>query len=319
MPREGSTRSPKVTAVSDVPGVVSKEQIEENRTSIGSLSWLAKQTRPDLQFSQYPKHNECRQSDPSPEDLMKTNRIVKLATGFKDKGDKGIKIKRISEGKIAFVAFHDAACGHVDTGDPSIDDSSWSGGHPVASQLAHVIVITHKNLMESQEHDFSLIDWRSKSGQRVCRSTFAVETMACCEALEHALYLFFFAKGILISEEVCGEIVFSHCITDCKGLFDHLHREGTPKAPSQEGLAIDLSGLRQILMREALQQFKKEHGANVDPTPDLPCRPPIHWAPTALQMADILTIERNPADWAIIVRVKLLLPRRSKRDQYRTL
>ena len=141
--------------------------------------------------------------------------------------------------------------------------------------------------------------------------------MACCEAVEHVLYLFFFAKGILISEEVCGEIVFSHCITDCKGLFDHLHREGTPKAPSQEGLAIGLAGLRQILMREALQQFKKEHGANVDPTPDLPCRPPIHWAPTALQMADILTIERNPADWAIIERVKLLLPRRSKRDQYR--
>jgi len=143
---------------------------------------------------------------------MKTNRIVKLATGFKDKGDKGIKTKRIPEGKIAFVAFHDAACGIVDTGDPSIDDSSWSGGHPVASQLAHVIVITHKNLMESQDHDFSLIDWRSKSGQRVCRSTFAVETMACCEAVEHALYLrclfVSFAKGIRISEEGVVRLFF---------------------------------------------------------------------------------------------------------------
>ena len=43
-------RVDKVTAAYNSDGTVSKEQIEENRTSIGSLSWLAKQTRPDLQL-----------------------------------------------------------------------------------------------------------------------------------------------------------------------------------------------------------------------------------------------------------------------------
>ena len=178
--------------------------------------------------------------------------------------------------------------------------------------------------MEDQEHNFSLIDWRSKNSQRVCRSTFAGETMACCEAVEHALYLRYlfisFAKGTLVLEEVCGEIVSLHCITDCKSLFDHLHREGTPKAPSEKRLAIDLAGLRQILMREALQQFKSEHGHDVDLTPDLPCRPPIYWVLTELQMADILTKEINSTEWwATIKRGKLFLPFKSKRDQYRNI
>ena len=103
-------------------------------------------------------------------------------------------------------------------------------------------------------------------------------------------------------------------------MFDHLHREGTPKAPSEKRLAIDLAGLRQILMREALQQFRAEHGDGIDPTPDLPCRPPIHWVPTELQMADILTKEMNPTEWwATIERGKLFLPFKSKRDQYRNL
>ena len=33
-------------------------------------------------------------------------------------------------------------------------------------------------------------------------------------------------------------------------------------------------------MREAKQQFVSEHGPDLDPTPERPCRPPIHWVPT---------------------------------------
>ena len=42
-----SGRVDKVLAKPRPHGSTSKEQIEENRTTIGSLSWLAKQTRPD--------------------------------------------------------------------------------------------------------------------------------------------------------------------------------------------------------------------------------------------------------------------------------
>lgn len=44
-------RVDKVTAKCAPDGSITREQIEENRTLSGSLSWLAKQTRPDLQFA----------------------------------------------------------------------------------------------------------------------------------------------------------------------------------------------------------------------------------------------------------------------------
>ena len=310
-------RVDKVTAKSLENGEVSREQIEENRTSIGSLSWLAKQTRPDLQFSV--SQAQRKQSNPSPEDLKKTNKLVDQAMTYKNNG---VRIKKIPEGEIAFIAFHDAAWGNVDSNDPDIDAEEWSGAHPVSSQLAHVILICQKSLLEGAESNFSLIDWRSKSSQRVCRSTFAGETMACCEALEHSLYLrslfTSFAMGHLIKEEDAGAHAPIHCITDCKSLYDHLQREGTPKAPTEKRLAIDLAGLRQILMREARHQFIEKFGAEQEPTPSMPCRPPIHWVPTELQLADILTKELKSAEWwATIDKGHMNLPFRKQRDQYR--
>ena len=260
-----------------------------------------------------------KQSDPSTDDIKKTNKLVDIAFDHKDHG---VTLKKIPEKQIAFIAFHDAAWANVSAEDPDIGDSNWSGDHPVASQLAHVIVVSDKRVLEGEEHDFSLIDWRSKSSQRVCRSTFAGETMACCEAVEHAVYLrslfLSFASGCMVSEVCGGEKAPLHCITDCKSLFDHLHREGTPKAPSEKRLAIDLAGLRQILMREAKQQFISEHGPDLDPTPERPCRPPIHWVPTELQLADILTKELKSAEWWLtMAKGRLFLPFKKQRDQCR--
>ena len=100
--------------------------------------------------------------------------------------------------------------------------------------------------------------------------------------------------------------------------YDHLLREGTPKAPTEKRLAIDLAGLRQILMKEARHQFVKKHGADQEPTPSMPCRPPIHWVPTELQLADILTKELKSTEWwATMERGRLFLPFRKQRDQYR--
>ena len=149
-----------------------------------------------------------------------------------------MKIRKIPEQEVSFVAFHDAAWGNCE--DPDIGSPEWTGEHPVSSQLAHVILICGAKLLDGEESDFSLIDWRSK---RVCRSTFAGETMACCEALEHSIYLrslfVSFAEGRVVSEADCGAYVPIHCITDCKSLYDHLLREGTPKAPTEKRLAIE--------------------------------------------------------------------------------
>ena len=289
-------RVDKVTAALNSDGSVSKEQIEENRTSIGSLSWLAKQTRPDLQFmvSQAQKH----QNDPSPDDIKKTNKAVDLALMH---SGKGITLRKMAEEDVAFVAFHDAAWGNVLRDFPEPDDEAWNGSQTLASQLGSMVLITEKKTFSSGHGSFSIVDWKSKGSQRVCRSTFAGETMACGDGIESALFLrclfLSMCKGRLISEEDSGTFIPLHTVTDCKSLFDHLHREGVPKAPTEKRLAIDLAGLRQVLMREARHQWLDTHGGRFEPTPDRPCRPPIHWLPTHLQLADVLTKGMSSGDW----------------------
>ena len=100
----------------------------------------------------------------------------------------------------------------------------------------------------------SVLDWKSSANPRVCRSTFAAETTACSEAIEMGQYVRSFVETVLTGqlcrvESLSGKKL--KCISDCKSLFDHLHREGVPRVPSDKRLAIDLAALRQAFSRES--------------------------------------------------------------------
>ena len=160
--------------------------------------------------------------------------------------------------------------------DSTVPRDEWYGDHQVASQLGALVVAVDKRALQNEKGKFSLLHWQSKGCRRACRSTFAGETMACSDAVECGLFL----RGLLISmkigrlvrEEECGRFTDFHCITDCKSLYDHVHREGTPKAPADKRLAIDLAALRQVLAREARLQWEALHGASADDlaTPERP-------------------------------------------------
>ena len=88
--------------------------------------------------------------------------------------------------------------------------------------------------------------------------------MACGEGLEAGLFLrslfLSMSKGRLVGEEEAAGHIDLHLLTDCKSLYDHLRREGTPKAPSDKRLAVDLASLRQLLVREGHSQWQKVYG-----------------------------------------------------------
>ena len=132
----------------------SREQVEENRTAIGSLSWLAKQTRPDLQFGV----STCqrRQNHPSVADLKETNKLVREAKAHKEKN---IVLRKINPDDLALYAFHDAAWGNVESPTPEDGDEQWYGEHKLNSQLAHIIIAASKTAILGQEGAFSVIDW----------------------------------------------------------------------------------------------------------------------------------------------------------------
>lgn len=85
------------------------EQKEENRTCIGCLSWLAKQTRPDLQFVVSQAQRKQQQS-PTVGDLKQTNKIVSMSLKH---SECGLRLNKIEEKDMCFIAYHDATWGNV--------------------------------------------------------------------------------------------------------------------------------------------------------------------------------------------------------------
>ena len=160
-----------------------QDMLEQNRTAIGCLSWLAKQTRPDLQFMV--AQAQKVQANPTVKDVKETNKIVDAAKKF---DSDGIKLKKIPENDMVILAYHDAAWANVELeATAGAHEPQWDGESKLASQLASLVMIADQKVLQNKPGNASVVDWRSKASSRVCRSTFAGETMACGEALETAL------------------------------------------------------------------------------------------------------------------------------------
>ncbi|CAL1172263.1 unnamed protein product [Cladocopium goreaui] len=209
------------------------------------------------------------QANPTVADVKWTNSIVELARKFQDKG---IKLKRIDESQLCVFGFHDAAWANVSLDQESPDDVVWDTDCKKASQLASLVMIGDRKCLANQPGNIGIVDWRSKSSSRICRSTFAGETMACSDAMESAIYL----RGLLLSFLHVGlvdsakarEMIPLHLFTDCRSLYDHLRKDGVPKPPTEKRLALDLAAMRMELNEEGKAQWKLRYGERAELRPD---------------------------------------------------
>ena len=258
------------------------------------------------------------QKRPTVRDIKDTNWLVDQAKKYHDEG---IVLRRIPFEDMVVVGFHDAAWANVDVeGEQDPEAEMWRGNFKLASQLGTLLVLADRKCLENLEGPMSLIEWRSKASSRVCRSTFAGETMACAEAAEGCIYarslLLTFLHGRLVGSDEAGSFMEYHLVTDCKSLFDHIHREGVPKPPSEKRLALDLAGIRQALREEAQHQWDRRYGRGNPVRPDRPLRAPLHWLTTDRQLADILTKRMRGNVWWDQVRGgRLQLPFRAMQNQ----
>ncbi len=270
-----------------------EEQAIDNRSLLGALSWLATQSRPDLQCGD--ALGQQLQRAPLVRDVRFSNSLTAKALRHKEKG---IVLRPIPLEEIVFVTFHDAGWANAEHEEAEdgfrltpqeIEQGTihdlYTSDRPrvakrtrsrIASQLGHLIMVFPKKFLYGEKAAGSLMEWRSQSCKRVCRSTFGAETMSAVEALEGCQYMrSLFAtllKGSLVKVETARDRWPLLCITDCKSVFDHLHRAGVPRIPSDRRLAIDLAALRQELQLERWA-----------------AKLPLQWVPTECQLADPLT------------------------------
>ncbi|CAE7255000.1 RE2 [Symbiodinium sp. CCMP2592] len=278
------------------------EQVADNRSLVGALSWLASQSRPDLACGV----SMCQQlqARPTIEDVRLTNTMAKRALLHKDEG---ILLAKIPLEEMVVTVFHDAGWSNAPdfNEDPVyflcpedeeaglIVEGPWINksrktkkrNSSVASQLGALVMLCGKDGINSSGAPASILEWRSHACDRVCRSTFGAETMGCIEGFELGQYVRAMIDSFLTGKITrdAGKNIPMLGVTDCRSLYDHMHRDGLPRTPSDRRLAIDIACLRQTLKEE---------------TPDCDdARAPLVWVPTHLQRADILTKPKVASDW----------------------
>ena len=293
---------------------VGHELRADNQSLIGALSWLSAQTRPDLTCSV--SLVQQLQKSPCVADVKFTNQIAHRAGAYKDMG---LRFKPIPEDRLGIVVFyHDAAWANaleatydedhfqlteadkeagLQREGPHVGSTTKEGladmNSKVASQTGCLTMFVDMNCVAGVPGNASIADWKSRAGQRVCRSTFGAETQASVEGLENGQYMRSFIETLMSGKLVAVDEAKSPllCLSDCRSLFDHVHKEGIPRIPSDRRLSIDLAALRQGL--------KAEKWSN---------KLPLGWVTSGLQLGDILTKPSDPKDWWGMLSGKLVIP-----------
>ena len=255
------------------------------------------------------------QKSPTVEDVKFTNATAKRALEFHEHG---LWLKAIDLESLEIFTFHDAGWANAlpreneDDSDFTLSAEDHERGairntlfdakerkakkasSKVASQFGVLTVLGDSRCYRPEGGPVSILDWRSSAIQRVCRSTFTAETMACTEGVETGQYLRSYIHSLMSGKLLRVEELKGRCVrfySDCKSLYDHLHKEGAPRTPSDKRLAIDLAALRQSLHSERRDT-----------------RLPLHWLPTHRQLADVLTKPLNPEAWWKAVEGDISMP-----------
>ncbi|CAE7213744.1 GIP [Symbiodinium sp. CCMP2592] len=268
-------------------------QVHDNMSLVGALSWMASQTRPDLQVGV--SMSQQRQKEPCLGDIRFTNQLAKRAMEHKDEG---LTFYPIDLDAAVLLCYHDAGWANVPQSqeDPyyklteeedlhgTIRDGPFARkdakakktNSSITSQLGGLYVLANASVLTGTPSRASVLDWRSGACERVCRSTFSAETMACCTASETGIFISKFLETLLTGKLARTSTRFEmRFVSDCRSLYDHLTRAGVPRVPTCKRLAIDLAGIREDL---------KDSGR-------------IVWVPTWAQLSDILTKPLRAEGW----------------------
>eukprot|EP00919_Chromeraceae_sp_WS-2016_P063356 GHVR01149767.1.p1 GENE.GHVR01149767.1~~GHVR01149767.1.p1 ORF type:complete len:312 (-),score=42.04 GHVR01149767.1:210-1145(-) len=232
-------------------------EMSDNRSALGALGWLATQTRPGLAagVAMAQRH----QSAPTVADVLETNRLIKQARRY---SDATITIPRL-QGELCLVCYHDASWANAEESDAAggivaavksavgtmTEKICSRGGQATASAFTgrthHAFGRAYGSGPNFGHGRAMVLDWRSATLKRVCRSTFAAETMTAVDALGTSLT----TRAACVWPDVTpadvdAQLMEIQQVTDCASLYDAIHKDGTVSLPPERRLLLDLVGYR---------------------------------------------------------------------------
>eukprot|EP00435_Cladocopium_sp_Y103_P054053 s1186_g17.t1 len=217
-------------------------EVKRLRGVLGSLQWLVAQIRFDLAFAVSSLQSESHTIGT----LLRANKVLVDA---KRDGDFELRFRRIPLDEAGIVVVTDAALGNVD------EQGGTSGEtcQKVHSQSCYCVMLADPGLLKGQKGTFSVLDFRSHRIPRVCRSSYAAETLGAEEGLDAAELCRAFvaeARGLPIylkDGALHATRVPLVGVTDAKDTFDSVTRD--TGFGNQKSLMFSISSIRQQLRR----------------------------------------------------------------------
>ena len=257
---------------------VSPEEQGNFRSVLGSLQWLATQSRPDVGFlvNQLQKRVNCLTVG----DLEVANKVVRIVK----KHDVTLCFRNLGR-NVAVVSFHDAGLYNsigVEVEDDNHDYlQSLADKRLLYSQKGCMVGFCRReDLNETREIACNMVAWKTKTNKRIIESSFAAETHAAimghgCGHYQRTLLLeIYHGKHVVLDSERVAweELMPLRMITDCKSVYDTVNKDG--QSVGDRSNAINVAVLRQLCVISS------------PPTGE---RAKMMWVPTRHQVADPLT------------------------------
>ncbi|CAE7480196.1 unnamed protein product [Symbiodinium sp. CCMP2592] len=236
----------------DLERALGPSEVRRLRTVVGSLQWLVSQLRFDHGFALSSLQSE---QPPTVGTLLKA---AQLARELKNDAHFTLTYRPVDVWKGGLVTVSDAALGNVNA------DKTVKGNLKLFSQGCYAVLLADEELVKGRRGVFNLLNFRSHKIARVCRSSYAAETLGVEEALDAGeLCRAFLAEvrgASLLRDRRSVYSVPLVAVTDAKDVHDRCSNDLGFGA--QKSLVLTLASLRQQL-REPNTAMRWTHTDNL--------------------------------------------------------
>ena len=263
---------------------VTEQEKSQMRSVIGSLNWVVRVNRPDLNYDV--NKLQSLVSKPTVQDLLDCNGVLKRALATKD--------QKLTYPWGSFSFDQVQVLSITDASHAADFDVSQSGERlGLRSQSGRILALCGPDFIDKNEGHIYMLSWKSTVLRRVCRSTLQAESLSMLAGYEDAEHL----RGVLHGlyhehgprnpnwQIQAQDAYVINKLTDCRSLSDHLMQQGLGEVHDKR-LAIDISGMRQMVWRKKGEDIGDPLFAEKPPEDGTT---KVLWISTKTMLADGLT------------------------------